>query len=93
MGFETQLTPTFNFIYKAELDNGFTEYELDHVLIGISDETPHLNTSEAMSFKWANLSDIKADMVNNPAQYTVWFRIIMNEHFEELTSSIAHESL
>jgi isopentenyl-diphosphate delta-isomerase len=93
MGFETDLTPSFNFIYKAELDNGFTEFELDHVLIGISDETPHLNTAEAMSFKWASLTTIKEDIVKNPSQFTVWFRIIMDEHYEELKSSITHESM
>ncbi len=93
MGFETTLTPGFKFVYKAELDNGFTEYELDHVLIGISDETPHLNTSEAMSFRWMNLSEVKKEVDKHPGQFTAWFKIILEDHYEKLLSSVTHESL
>ena len=34
MGFETPLEYLFNFIYKAPFDNGLTEHELDHVMLG-----------------------------------------------------------
>ena len=34
MGFNTTLNKAFTFIYKAELDNGLTEHEFDHVFIG-----------------------------------------------------------
>ncbi len=34
MGFEVDLDEKFHFIYKAEFDNGLTEHELDHVMLG-----------------------------------------------------------
>ena len=34
MGMKVPLNELFTFIYKASFDNGLTEHELDHVLIG-----------------------------------------------------------
>ena len=34
LGFETELEKVFDFIYKAEFDNGLAEYEFDHVFTG-----------------------------------------------------------
>ena len=34
MGFTTDLTELFHFIYQAPFENGLTEHELDHVLLG-----------------------------------------------------------
>jgi isopentenyl-diphosphate delta-isomerase len=34
MGMSAQLKAAFHFIYKAKLDQGLTEHELDHVVIG-----------------------------------------------------------
>ena len=34
MGFITELEESISFIYKAPFDNGLTEHEFDHVLIG-----------------------------------------------------------
>ena len=34
LGFETPLEKIFDFVYKAEFDNGLTEYEFDHVFAG-----------------------------------------------------------
>ncbi|MCP4803455.1 MAG: isopentenyl-diphosphate Delta-isomerase, partial [Bacteroidetes bacterium] len=34
MGFNTELKDSISFIYKASFDNGLTEHELDHILIG-----------------------------------------------------------
>ena len=38
MGFTAKLKELFHFIYKAPFDNGLTEHELDHVMIGYSNE-------------------------------------------------------
>jgi len=93
MGFTCELRHSFSFIYKAELDNGFTEYELDHVLIGHSEETPHLDTNEAMSFKWMKLDELKRSVLNHPSMYTEWFKIILDKHYDQLTLALLHESL
>ncbi len=86
MGFETELKEMFHFIYKAPFDNGLTEHELDHVMIGSYNEIPLINTDEVESWKWMKIEDIKNDMIANPDIYTVWFKIIFEEfyhHFDE----------
>ncbi len=86
MGFETELKEMFHFIYKAPFDNGLTEHELDHVMIGYYNAVPLINEEEVESWKWMKIEDVKNDMITNPNIYTVWFKIIFEEfyhHFDE----------
>ena len=78
MGFQVELKELFHFIYKAPFDNGLTEHELDHVMIGYSNEVPSINPEEVESWKWMKIEDIKDDMIQNPALYTIWFKSILN---------------
>ncbi|MXN91564.1 isopentenyl-diphosphate Delta-isomerase [Flavobacterium sp. Sd200] len=84
MGFTTPLKELFWFIYKAPFDNGLTEHELDHVMIGHYNEAPHINPEEAESWKWMAIEDVKTDMQAHPELYTVWFRIIFDEFYHYL---------
>jgi isopentenyl-diphosphate delta-isomerase len=84
MGFITELKELFHFIYKAPFDNGLTEHELDHVMIGYSNEEPRINSEEVESWKWMSIEAIKVDMRVNPSIYTVWFRIIFDEFYHYL---------
>jgi isopentenyl-diphosphate Delta-isomerase len=84
MGFKTNLKELFHFIYKAPFDNGLTEHELDHVMIGYFNEEPKINTEEVASWKWMSIEAIKADMLENPSIYTVWFKIIFDEFYHYL---------
>ena len=81
MGFETELKELFHFIYKAPFDNGLTEHELDHVMIGYFDENPVINPLEVENWKWMKIEDIKADMALNPDIYTIWFKIIFDKFY------------
>ena len=49
MGLQTELVYLFRFQYHALLENGLTEHELDHVLIGFSDEAPGRSNREDTS--------------------------------------------
>lgn len=84
MGFITDLKDTISFIYKAPFDNGLTEYEFDHILVGKYDEDPILNPEEAAAFKWMNLEDVKKDMEVNPQLYTAWFKIIFDKYYQTI---------
>ena len=84
MGFESELKELFHFIYKAPFDNGLTEHELDHVMIGYFDEEPTINTEEVESWKWMKIEDVKDDMIAHPALYTIWFKIIFDEFYHYL---------
>lgn len=76
MGMSCELNELFSFTYKEVLDNDLTEYELDHVFIGITDEKPKINLEELMEWKYINFADLKNDIELNPAKYTVWFKKI-----------------
>ena len=85
MGFTTELTELFSFIYKAPFDNGLTEHELDHVMMGIYNETPKINPAEVADWKWMYPEDIKNDIASDPDRYTAWFKIIFEHFYDYLT--------
>jgi isopentenyl-diphosphate delta-isomerase len=84
MGFTTPLEYLFNFIYKAPFDNGLTEHELDHVMLGRYEGDPVINPEEVASWKWMNIEEINSDLKNNPDSYTVWFAIIFERFYNHL---------
>ena len=84
MGFVTELEDVFSFVYKAPFDNGLTEHELDHVLVGMYNDNPKINTEEVENFKWMTLEAVKADMEVQQEAYTEWFKIIFKEYYQRL---------
>lgn len=84
MGFHCELKELFWFVYKAAFDNGLTEHELDHVMIGSYEDDPIINPEEVASFKWMPLEDVKKDMQEQPELYTEWFKIIFKEYDQRL---------
>ena len=84
MGFKAELKELFHFIYKAPFDNGLTEHELDHVMIGYYDDNPYINLEEVEDWKWMKIEDIKTDIQQQPEIYTVWFKIIFDEFYHYL---------
>jgi len=86
MGMQVPLEEVFSFIYKAPFDNGLTEHEYDHVLVGYSDAQPQINPEEVASWKWLSLEAIKEDILQAPEQYTAWFKIIFEKFYHHLLS-------
>ncbi|RIJ45632.1 isopentenyl-diphosphate Delta-isomerase [Maribellus luteus] len=78
MGLKAELTEKFHFIYREPLDNDLTEYELDHVFVGVSNQVPNINTNEVLSYKYIAYDDLKKDIETNPDNYTVWFLKIVD---------------
>ena len=62
MGFKTPLKELFSFVYKATFDNGLTEHEFDHVMVGHSNIEPTINPDEVESWKWMALESVKLDI-------------------------------
>ena len=79
MGFDTELNEVFSFIYKADFDNGLTEYEFDHVFVGKYDREPKINPEEADDWKWIGMEKLNQDVLENPEKYTPWFKIILEK--------------
>jgi isopentenyl-diphosphate delta-isomerase len=84
MGFTTSLEKAFHFIYKATLDNGLTEYEFDHVLLGNYDGPINPNPEEVEDYCYLSLTEIKNLLQSNPSDYTPWFKIAIPKIEEHL---------
>jgi isopentenyl-diphosphate delta-isomerase len=80
MGMTASLAPLFSFIYRAELENNLVEHELDHVLIGFTDEQPLINPDEVCDYKWISMHEIEDDIEKNESHYTAWFKKIVLEY-------------
>lgn len=77
MGIEADLKFLYTFQYRADLENGLTENELDHVFYGVTDAIPAIDPAEASDYKYLTVPEIQADIVQNPHAYTEWFKICM----------------
>ncbi|MEN8857048.1 MAG: isopentenyl-diphosphate Delta-isomerase [Flavobacteriaceae bacterium] len=87
MGFSADLKEVFSFVYKAPFDNGLTEHELDHVMVGDYNGEPKINPEEVESYKWMTMDAVKNDIETNPDDYTAWFKIIFKESYSKLTDA------
>lgn len=84
MGFEVPLEELFSFIYKAPFDNGLTEHELDHVMLGYYDGIPKINKEEVASWKWMELDQVAKEIKASPEHYTAWFKIIFDRFYKHI---------
>ncbi|MGO3183304.1 MAG: isopentenyl-diphosphate Delta-isomerase [Aequorivita sp.] len=84
MGFTTDIKETTSFIYKAPFDNGLTEHELDHILVGNFEGDPEINPDEVAAWKWMDLEEVKKDIETNPEIYTAWFKIIFDKFYQHI---------
>ncbi|MES2655330.1 MAG: isopentenyl-diphosphate Delta-isomerase [Bacteroidota bacterium] len=82
MGFDCELHKKTSFIYKASFENGLTEHEFDHILVGKYDQTININPQEVAAYKWVNTEWLKTDLLQNPKNYTAWFTIIAEKFWE-----------
>jgi len=84
MGFVTDLEESISFIYKAPFDNGLTEHEFDHVMLGYYNQGPKINLEEVADWKWMSVEDVKVDIAMHPELYTEWFKIIFDKFYEHI---------
>ncbi len=91
MGIEAELQEVFSFIYKAPFDNGLTEHEYDHVMLGRYNGTPEINPEEVADWKWMTPKAIQEDIAQNPQSYTAWFKIIFEKFYNYLLEYLEDE--
>jgi isopentenyl-diphosphate delta-isomerase len=84
MGFDCELTEKFHFVYKAQVENGLTEHELDFIYTGVFDGEPKINPEEVASYKWMKMETLMEEVNRDPQQFTAWFNIILKEYVEHL---------
>ena len=78
MGIDLSTEFAYKFIYRAPLDHDLTEHELDYVFVGQFDGIPNVNKDEVADWKFADLNFLREDIVQHPAHYTAWFKLILN---------------
>jgi isopentenyl-diphosphate delta-isomerase len=75
MGFQVPLKKVFDFIYKAEFDNGLHEFEFDHVFTGNYDGIINPDSEEVEDFCFKKINEISESLLSHPQKYTAWFHI------------------
>lgn len=75
LGLDLEVSKVFDFVYKAEFDNGLTEHEFDHVFTGSWDGLVQFNPDEVMAIRYLSMDALRESMEKEPEIYTAWFRI------------------
>lgn len=86
MGFDTSLSPAFSFIYRSDFENGLTEYEFDHVLIGRHDGSVYPEINEVSEYAWSSMDKIRDLILAAPGNFTSWFKIAFPKMEDYLAS-------
>lgn len=79
LGFKTPIEKIFDFLYKAEFDNGLIEHEFDHVFVGEYKGEINFNRDEVMACCYKEMQEIRLSLQQQPQQYTAWFRLAFPE--------------
>lgn len=76
LGFTTPLNDLGWFHYNVHFDNGLSENEIDHVLIGTIDDTVTIqpNPDEVQAIRWISIADLERELDASPALFTPWLR-------------------
>ena len=75
LGIRMPVEELYSFVYRAQFENGLTEYEYDHVFLGEYDGEIRLNEEEASEIRWMDMDELAEDLWKNPEKYTAWFLI------------------
>jgi isopentenyl-diphosphate delta-isomerase len=92
MGMSAPMQTAFKFQYKATLDQGLTEHELDHVLFGYTNQDPNINPEEVAAFRWISMAQLLQELQSKRDSFTIWFQILLDQHLEKITKA-ANESM
>lgn len=76
MGLTAALQPATAFLYRAEVGNGLTEYEYDHVFTGIADDRPRIDPREVAEYRYVAPERLFAELAEHPERFAVWFRLL-----------------
>ena len=75
------------FVYRAEFDNGITEHEFDHVLIGRCAGEFALNPAEASEVRWVGFDALAAELAEIPREFAAWAPIVFSMTMADLRSA------
>lgn len=73
MGIRAEPVRVLRFEYRAAVEGGLTEHEIDHVLVGRFDGVPEPDPAEASGWRWMTPRAALRDARLYPELYTAWF--------------------
>ncbi len=74
MGFTTGLEKVFDFIYRADFNNGLKEFEFDHVFVGEHNGKVEVDKEEVMDYAFKKMDEIRQSIDRTPQKFSIWFR-------------------
>ncbi len=92
MGFDCELREVFSFIYKADVGNGLTEHEFDHVFFGTFDGNPMPNKEEVEEWQRSPIGELRKDVALHPEKYAPWLKIAVEKHLEHYLEKLKEVS-
>lgn len=79
MGIACELSESFAFIYRAEVEPDLVEHELDYVYVGITADNPEPDPTEVDGWRWATPEQVTRELLETPQRFTAWFPIAFTE--------------
>lgn len=76
MGLECQLKFAFSHLYKADVGQGLTEHELDHVFFGTTDVEPIPQPLEVKAWKYISWELLDKELKTFPSRYSPWLHAL-----------------
>jgi isopentenyl-diphosphate delta-isomerase len=82
LGVAATLQHIFSFTYKADVGDGLTEHEFDHVYIGKHNGNCTPNPEEVQAYKYLSLDKVAEWIQQKPEQFTEWMKIVFSRFHE-----------
>lgn len=64
--------------YHAHMED-MIENESDNIFVAYLEDEIDINASEVEAVSWVNFDECIDSVQNNPANFTIWFRLILND--------------
>jgi len=80
MGIEMNsgLREVFEFNYRADFDERYSECEHDHVVVGEWDGRVVLNPEEVRDYRWVGIEQLKRELSEQGDKFAPWIKLIIN---------------
>ena len=73
LGIDSGLREIGRFVYLHRFSDRLYEYEYDHVLLGRYDGPVRPDPEEAEEIRWADMDDVRRELLEEPERFTPWF--------------------
>jgi isopentenyl-diphosphate delta-isomerase len=88
MGITCPLAFIFSMNYRSKVSNNLVEDEIVHVFGGHFNGIPTPNPFEVSEWCWKSFTEIERDVDERPEVYSVWFRKIRYEFWDNVVGSL-----